>query len=35
VHLYFKGGKSVQQRARDKKDEEEKRQSDGTWSPIP
>jgi outer membrane protein insertion porin family len=35
VHLYFKGGKSPEEKAREKKEEEEKRQSDGTWSPIP
>ncbi len=34
VHLYFKGGKSKQQQVKDKKDEEEKRQSDGSWSPY-
>jgi outer membrane protein insertion porin family len=35
VHLYFKGGKSKQDRAKEKKDEEERQKSDGTWSPIP
>lgn len=35
VHLYFKGGKSKQQRAREKKEEEDKRTTDGTWSPWP
>jgi outer membrane protein insertion porin family len=35
VHLYFKGGKSKQDRAKEKKEEEERRKSDGTWSPIP
>jgi outer membrane protein insertion porin family len=34
VHLYFKGGKSKQQQARDKKEEDEKHQSDGSWSPY-
>lgn len=33
VHLYFKGGKSKQERAREKKEEEDKRTTDGTWSP--
>ena len=35
VHLYFKGGKSAKDKAREKKEEEERRQSDGTWSPYP
>jgi outer membrane protein insertion porin family len=35
VHLYFKGGKSKEQRAKEKKDEEERNQTDGTWSPYP
>jgi outer membrane protein insertion porin family len=35
VHLYFKGGKSKQDRAKEKKEKEERQQSDGTWSPIP
>ena len=35
VHLYFKGGKSKQDRAREKKEEEERRTTDGTWSPWP
>ncbi|HLH04671.1 MAG TPA: POTRA domain-containing protein [Bryobacteraceae bacterium] len=34
VHLYFKGGKSAAEKAREKKQEQEKQQSDGTWSPI-
>ncbi len=34
VHLYFKGGKSAQQRAKDKKEEDDKHQSDGSWSPY-
>jgi outer membrane protein insertion porin family len=33
VHLYFKGGKSKQQRAREKKEQEDKQTTDGTWSP--
>ncbi len=35
VHLYFKGGKSAQDKTREKKEEEERRKSDGTWSPWP
>jgi outer membrane protein insertion porin family len=35
VHLYFKGGESKQDRARRKKEEEDKRTTDGTWSPWP
>ncbi len=35
VHLYFKGGKSAQDKAREKKEEEERRKSDGSWSPWP
>ncbi len=35
VHLYFKGGKSAQDKEREKKAEEEKRKADGTWSPWP
>ena len=35
VHLYFKGGASKQERARKKKEAEEKRTTDGTWSPWP
>lgn len=35
VHLYFKGGKSAKDKEREKKDEEERRKSDGTWSPYP
>ncbi len=35
VHLYFKGGKSAKDKAREKQEEEEKRKSDGTWSPWP
>jgi len=35
VHLYFKGGKSRQQENREKKEEREKQQGDGTWSPYP
>ncbi|MBV9498165.1 MAG: hypothetical protein JO138_02210 [Acidobacteriaceae bacterium] len=35
VHLYFKGGKSQAQRAKDKEDEKNKRTVDGGWSPWP
>lgn len=35
VHLYFKGGKSKAERARQKKEEEDKRTTDGSWSPWP
>jgi outer membrane protein insertion porin family len=35
VHLYFKGGKSAALKAKEKKEEEQRRQSDGTWSPYP
>jgi hypothetical protein len=35
VHLYFKGGKSKQDRAKEKKEKEERQKSDGTWSPYP
>jgi outer membrane protein insertion porin family len=35
VHLYFKGGKSAADKEKEKKDEKERRQSDGTWSPYP
>jgi outer membrane protein assembly factor BamA len=35
VHLYFKGGKSAQDKARQKQEEEERRKSDGTWDPYP
>lgn len=35
VHLYFKGGPSKQDRARKKKEEEDKRTTDGSWSPWP
>lgn len=35
VHLYFKGGKSKQDRAREKKEEQDKRTTDGSWSPWP
>jgi outer membrane protein insertion porin family len=34
VHLYFKGGKSVADKQREKKEEEERRKGDGTWSPY-
>jgi outer membrane protein insertion porin family len=35
VHLYFKGGKSAADKEKEKKDEKERRQSDGTWDPYP
>lgn len=35
VHLYFKGGKSKAQINKEKQEEEERRQTDGTWSPWP
>jgi outer membrane protein insertion porin family len=35
VHLYFKGGKSAKDKAREKQDEQERQKSDGTWSPYP
>jgi len=35
VHLYFKGGKSKAQIAKEKQEEEERRQTDGSWSPWP
>lgn len=35
VHLYFKGGKSKADKERAKKEEEERRKGDGTWSPYP
>jgi outer membrane protein insertion porin family len=35
VHLYFKGGKSKADQAREKKEEQERRRTDGTWSPWP
>ena len=34
VHLYFKGGKSQQEKTKEKQDEKEKHQSDGSWSPY-
>ena len=34
VHLYFKGGKSAQQKAREEKEKRDKQQSDGSWSPY-
>jgi outer membrane protein insertion porin family len=34
VHLYFKGGKSKAERAKEKKAEEERRTTDGSWSPY-
>ena len=34
VHLYFKGGESKQEVERKKKEEQDKQQSDGSWSPI-
>jgi outer membrane protein insertion porin family len=33
VHLYFKGGQSKAERARKRKEEEDKRTTDGQWSP--
>ena len=33
VHLYFKGGESAQDRAKHKKEEDERKTSDGSWSP--
>ncbi len=35
VHLYFKGGESKSEQARKKQEEQEKHQSDGSWSPYP
>ena len=35
VHLYFKGGKSRAQLNKEKQEEEERRQTDGSWSPWP
>jgi outer membrane protein assembly factor BamA len=35
VHLYFKGGKSAADKEKEKRDEKERRQSDGTWDPYP
>ncbi len=35
VHLYFRGGKSKATLNKEKKEEQERRQSDGTWSPYP
>jgi outer membrane protein insertion porin family len=35
VHLYFKGGKSKATLNKEKKEEQERRQGDGTWSPFP
>ncbi|MBV9157917.1 MAG: hypothetical protein JO097_16750 [Acidobacteriaceae bacterium] len=35
VHLYFKGGESKAEKARKKKQEDENKTSDGTWSPWP
>lgn len=34
VHLYFKGGKSAKDKMREKREEKERQQSDGTWSPY-
>ncbi len=33
VHLYFKGGESAKEHDRKKREAEEKRQTDGSWSP--
>ncbi|MBV9222984.1 MAG: hypothetical protein JOY85_03070, partial [Acidobacteriaceae bacterium] len=35
VHLYFRGGKSAKDKAREKQEEQERQKSDGTWSPYP
>lgn len=35
VHLYFKGGDSKAERSRKKKEQEDKRTTDGSWSPWP
>jgi outer membrane protein insertion porin family len=35
VHLYFKGGKSKAQINKEKQEEEERRRTDGSWSPWP
>jgi outer membrane protein insertion porin family len=35
VHLYFKGGKSVKDKTREKQEEQERQKSDGTWSTYP
>jgi outer membrane protein insertion porin family len=35
VHLYFKGGKSKQEKAKERKEDEERKQGDGTSSPYP
>ncbi len=35
VHLYFKGGESKAEQDRKKREEQEKHQSDGSWSPYP
>jgi len=35
VHLYFQGGKSKAQIEKEKREEEERKQGDGTWSPWP
>jgi outer membrane protein insertion porin family len=35
VHLYFKGGKSKAQINKEKQEEEERRRTDGRWSPWP
>ncbi len=34
VHLYFKGGKTRQQRAKEEEEERQKRTTDGDWSPF-
>jgi outer membrane protein assembly factor BamA len=34
VHLYFKGGKTKQERAKEEEDKRENRKTDGTWSPY-
>jgi outer membrane protein assembly factor BamA len=35
VHLYFKAGKSKADRAKEKKEEDEHKTTDGSWSPYP
>jgi outer membrane protein insertion porin family len=35
VHLYFKGGKSMADKARAKKEEEDRQRANGGWSPYP
>lgn len=35
VHLYFKGGKSLAEREKEKREKRDKQTTDGTWSPYP